>query len=205
MHIKDEYTYDAATDMLATYSFNVGTGLFQNSISYIYDAKDRVQSITNSINNEKEIYTYDGLSRISTKAVLIGNEEKISYEYEYLQKDESSSSLVKEVITRTNGVIDNITNYDYDERGNITKIENDEGIIRYEYDVLNRLTREDNSFFNKSYSYKYDNGGNILYKKEYAYSLEEELTGTNTRHSYSYENNGWRDQLISYDGEVTGN
>ena len=53
--------------------------------------------------------------------------------------------------------------YEYNPLGMITHIyENDILIIRYKYDELNRLIREDNKKLNKTYSQNYDSNGNIL-------------------------------------------
>ena len=69
----------------------------------------------------------------------------------------------------------------YDESGNIARIyENEALIIRYTYDQLNRLIREDNKPLNKTYLIAYDNNGNILSKESFSYSLgkREELQTT---------------------------
>ena len=61
--------------------------------------------------------------------------------------------------------------YDYDNSGD-------------EYDRLNRLTRENNERLGKTWTYGYDAGGNVTATKEYV-----------------YRTSGWKDQLLSYDGE----
>ena len=71
--------------------------------------------------------------------------------------------------------------YAYDQMGNITKIyENGTLCVRYAYDKLNRLVREDNKTLGKTWLYTYDNNGNILCKRETDYSVksEEELKFT---------------------------
>ena len=73
----------------------------------------------------------------------------------------------------------------------------------YEYDKLNRLTRENNERLGKTWTYSYDAGGNITERKEYAYTTAEQLdneTATATK-EYVYRTSGWKDQLLSYDGE----
>ena len=94
-------------------------------------------------------------------------------------------------------LLDNIK-YAYDESGNITEIkENGELAARYTYDKLNRLVREDNKQLKKTTLYSYDNNGNILNKREFAFTLcgrekLEELESTNVHYAY----NG--DKLLSY-------
>ena len=90
--------------------------------------------------------------------------------------------------------------YAYDEKGNIQKIfENGEMTVRYGYDTLGRLVREDNKKFGKTWLYTYDNNGNILLKRETDFTLKtnvEELTFT--KKSYAYDGN----KLVSYNGET---
>jgi YD repeat-containing protein len=53
--------------------------------------------------------------------------------------------------------------YRYDSMGNIIEVsENGRMVCRYEYDALNRLTREDNVAFGKTSTWTYDNNGNIV-------------------------------------------
>lgn len=55
--------------------------------------------------------------------------------------------------------------------GNICRIdENGEPVVWYKYDALNRLVREDNKTFKKTWLYRYDNKGNILCKRETAFN-----------------------------------
>lgn len=52
--------------------------------------------------------------------------------------------------------------YKYDKMGNICRIdENGAPVVWYKYDALNRLIREDNKSFGKTWLYSYDNKGNI--------------------------------------------
>ena len=51
-------------------------------------------------------------------------------------------------------------NYDYDANGNIIRVyENDIQRVRYYYDGLNRLVREDNNCIDKTITYCYDKCG----------------------------------------------
>ncbi|MBE6652762.1 MAG: hypothetical protein E7610_05030 [Ruminococcaceae bacterium] len=93
--------------------------------------------------------------------------------------------------------------YRYDSMGNIIEVsENGRMICRYEYDALNRLTREDNVAFGKTTTWAYDNNGNILARYEYAVTTKP----TNELHlldceafEYGYDDNS--DQLVSFNGE----
>ena len=129
-----------------------------------------------------------------------------------------ASELVKSIYVRDGKKDENepalsVYTLEYDGDGNITKhTYSKPGIAialgtvtssTYEYDKLNRLTRENNERLGKTWTYSYDAGGNITERKEYAYTTAEQLdneTATATK-EYVYRTSGWKDQLLSYDGE----
>ena len=92
-------------------------------------------------------------------------------------------------------------NYTYDGHYNISAVTmGNLGSIRYYYDDLDQLLREDNELLGKTYVYTYDYGGNITSKKTYA------LTAANvapvnliSTQSYSYTDD-WGDLLTAYNG-----
>ena len=109
-------------------------------------------------------YGYDGFNRMIQRK--LGNLHTVTYEYE------------APVIGKTSGRLSRMINggtelsYTYDAAGNITTIvENGTERVRYRYDELNQLVREDSAVQNKSIEYVYDGGGNLLARKEYALSL----------------------------------
>ncbi|MBR3917494.1 MAG: RHS repeat-associated core domain-containing protein [Clostridia bacterium] len=65
---------------------------------------------------------------------------------------------------------------------------------------MNQLIREDNKQLNRSYLYRYDNAGNIILKDEHEYIYGEE-TATLSRKEYNYDDDGWKDKLISFGGQ----
>ena len=73
----------------------------------------------------------------------------------------------------------------------------------YDYDGINRLIRE-NIAGVKTVLYDYDIGGNLLTKKEFAYTLADTATVKNQipakRYNYVYKTAGWKDQLESFNG-----
>ena len=80
---------------------------------------------------------------------------------------------------------------------------NNKLLARYQYDALSRITREDNAKLEKTFTYSYDAGGNITQKYEYAFTLVENLYFENPINSFSYHYPafGWKDQLVSFNGE----
>jgi len=99
-------------------------------------------------------------------------------------------------------VISDSVKYTYDNMGNINAIyENGELAVRYAYDALGRLIREDNKAMDKTVMFVYNNNGNILKQRVFGFTLKnsteiEEQTSTDKEYIY----NG--DKLLSFDGEA---
>ena len=73
---------------------------------------------------------------------------------------------------KTNGTyqIKDSIRYAYDKMGNIEKVyENGELAIRYQYDALNRLIREDNKVMNKTVLFSYDNRKSVFVATLFAF------------------------------------
>jgi len=85
--------------------------------------------------------------------------------------------------------------------GNITEIrENGELYAKYTYDTIGRLVREDNKKLGKTTVFTYDTNGNILCRKEYAFTLfETEKLDELDCDTFTYTYDG--DKLLSYNGE----
>ena len=81
--------------------------------------------------------------------------------------------------------------YEYDKSGNICKIfENGALAVRYEYDSIDRLTREDNKKLGTTVLFAYDNCGNIISRRQTSFTLKENV-----------EECDFTDTLYSYDGD----
>ena len=148
----------------------------------------------------------DALNRLKTMSV--GNIER---NFDYLQIGDRLTNLISDewYINKSEKISgsyvrkENIS-YKYDNAGNITEIrENGKLKAKYEYDSISRLIREDNCEFNKTKIYQYDIGGNIIRRDEFPFTYEKtnNLYGGNS-YEYLYKNDGWKDQLLSYNGEV---
>lgn len=71
--------------------------------------------------------------------------------------------------------------------------------VRYKYDSLSRLTREDNKPLNKTTTWEYDAGGNILNRFECEYTTVNDLSEKLLNLvPYHYSATGNRDVLIGY-------
>lgn len=89
--------------------------------------------------------------------------------------------------------------YDYDANGNIIRVyENDIQKVRYYYDGLNRLVREDNNYIDKTITYCYDKCGDILSKSEYALTSAETLGEPVNTVTYSYTDANFKNAVTQY-------
>ena len=116
-----------------------------------------------------------------------------------------SVSITQTVRNDSGSTLDNVTyNYTYDVLGNIVTISEGSTLkVKYYYDSLNQLTREDNAYLNKTITYSYDLGGNLTSVKEYAYQTGSTVFGTaTTTNSYTYGDVGWKDKLTAYNGNT---
>ena len=93
------------------------------------------------------------------------------------------------------------TTYTYDSMGNIQTVKSGSKLETYTYDSLNQLVRVDSQRENKSITYTYDNRGNLLERKEYAYTTGTLGTATKTV-SYAYGDSTWKDLMTSYSGQT---
>ena len=150
-------------------------------------------------NETEQFINYDKLGRVSS----IDN-DKFSKCFSYLKNGDHASNLVSKLDFVENGVKKDNLRYKYDTKGNIVEIrENNKLIARYKYDGLSRIIREDNAIFDKSTTFDYDEGGNIIQSLQYSYTLAENLDFETvvSENNYLYPLNGWRDQLQYFNGE----
>ncbi|KOA20845.1 tRNA nuclease WapA precursor [Clostridium homopropionicum DSM 5847] len=144
-------------------------------------------------------YKYDAIGRVTDRTLSTGVIDFITkYSFE-------TGKTVGSVVNTTTKVkeIDNNGNkiaYTYDPNGNIATITENGKVINYTYDQLNQLTREDNQVLNKTITYSYDAGGNILSKTEYPYTTGTPGTPLKT-YNYEYTDINWKDKLTSFDGK----
>ena len=142
-------------------------------------------------------FAYDGLGR--TKEISLS--ENLVKDIYYAKYGDHATNRINSVWYGVNGIRKDNMRYTYDKAGNIeTVTENGELVARYQYDGLNRLVREDNVHFG-TFTYQYDAAGNILSKKSYGFTTAETLGKVTSVSEYSYKQSGWKDQLLSFNGE----
>lgn len=210
------YKYSSATGELTSSSFRDITGTTNAGTTYTYGnyngttGERLLEKITIHAGRLIVDYDYDGFYRQGkTLELNTGYSLGTTYEYRTGTGTNTTSLLPKkqtETLKDPNGntLETTVLNYTYDSLGNIETVkEGSTEQLRYHYDSLNQLTREDNAYLNKTIVYSYDLGGNLQEAKEYAYQTGDTLTGTGTTiKSYTYGDSNWKDRLTSYNGNA---
>ena len=139
--------------------------------------------------------SFDGLGRLSSSVINPNVNNKLTTNYYYKDvSDTQTTTQLQSMVTPAGEFT-----YTYDSLGNITSITDENNkVLTYEYDALNQLVRENDQKNNVTYTYEYLNG-NILSKKQYAYTTGALGEVVNTI-NYGYGDNVWKDLLTSYNG-----
>ena len=196
------YTYDNENRLERYISLVNDSGFLTQ---YTYDSKGLVTEVSsvaeggNSVlsSTYRKTNEYDALGRIYK--TVYNTEAPLEVTYSYLEgKDEgTTTTLVASV-----NVGGKLLSYSYDEVGNITEIK-ENGVLKesYVYDSLGQLIRENNVDNNATIVYNYDNGGNIISKTAYPYTIGD-VTGEGSVITYTYGDSSWGDLLTAYNGET---
>ena len=202
-------TFDGSNDVTEWFSHDEKNRVIEHEIEtpntnrilyYEYDDKNQLTEAYNG--SDRLNLSYDILNRVTKKKLTLSQGSGLlTEEFTYLKAEEQATNLIKKHISKIDGYHQDVATYDYDESGNIVRIETDEFETRYAYDKLGRLIREDNKELDKTFIFDYDEGGNILFKKVYAYTLEKPSNRLETK-EYTYRSEGWKDQLLSFGGET---
>jgi len=196
--IESQFTYDYNERPLSKNVLINNVSTDQTTIHYKSDIDDTVSYITHTaVGNEN--FTYDALKRVNSyKLAMPGMEKAVVY----AQKGERTSDRIKKETTVLNNVVDNTISYGYNNnKGNLTEVFVDNELInRYFYDGFGRIIREDNRKLSFTKLYFYDENGNILERREYAFTLGsvENASYTSVMYGYRYDKG---DRLQSYAGE----
>ena len=159
--------------------------------------------------NDSEVdfaYGYDVLKRLDERSYTMPGGFTISSEYTYQTIQTLATTRVETYTSTVNDGTALTYRFTYDQNGNVTKIVFSTGEeIRYVYDDLGQLLREDNGLLGATYVYTYDNAGNILSKNKYSLTAEGTAPSNPTKtDTFAYGNSGWGDLLTSYNGhEIT--
>ncbi|MGI6746448.1 MAG: RHS repeat-associated core domain-containing protein [Acutalibacteraceae bacterium] len=199
---EDNYT---ETSNGATYTYTYGDSDYTQSTG-ISESTSGISFGTSGINfaSSSDWFGRD-LSNTMTAVGSSGNLGSVGHSFTYKGNATTTTEQVDtytSTVTPTSGTAtDTEYSYTYDNNGNIRTITKD-GILQYtyNYDEAGQLTRADDAVQNKSFTYTYDVGGNIVSKKEYAYTTSTLGSVVDTI-SYTYDGT-WKDKLVSYDGKA---
>ena len=203
---KTETIEQASTPVLSIITQWSSDGL-ENQLYYVYpdDQNDSYIRETDVFGRMTELvtplgtytYTYDGLGRVTAKTLKSGSVTVAKETYLYTESSDSGyTSPLKKRITYKDNSWDG---YTCDGNGLIKNIVHSPGthLRTYQYDGMNRLTREDIQG-HKTATYEYDKAGNLTCRKEYDYhTMSLDNRTPNKTVTYSYQNG----RMTSYDGE----
>ena len=181
------------------------------SETYTYLDDGKLRNVIADFGDAKitESYTYDKYDRVvghgygyASGSPITGYSSSNAYTFT-VPGDEYTTSLQIESHTSTvNGVATTYV-YSYDGTGNIIGITVNGTEIRYAYDDIGQLVREDNGLVGKTYLYTYDNAGNITSVKEYPLTAEGATpSGMLAQKTYGYTDAAWGDLLTSFGGNA---
>jgi RHS repeat-associated protein len=163
--------------------------------SYEYDNDNRPKKVTLG-SGAYGLTSYGELGRIDTSVISTGS---VTWTVNYAYHSGVNGSTTARVASITNN--GSAVSYTYVQNGNIETITDGTKFTKYYYNELNEVIREDNGNLNKSISYTYDAGGNILNKKEYSYTNGTLGTVLSTI-AYTYVDTNWKDKLTAYNGKA---
>ena len=184
------YEYDLNNNLTKLHQSAGGSSW---TTEYTYDKDNR--PVTVQVNGKTITDNYNATGTRASR--VYGFTTPYTVAFTYLAGANGSKTAMLQ--SYKNGSEDAYT-YAYDDNGNVTSITKGSTSATYTYDSLNQLTRVNDGFTNKTTTYTYDNAGNILERREYAYTTGELGTPTDTV-SYTYDS-AWKDKLTSYDGQT---
>ena len=179
---------------LARFAEQVGASRAAYETAFGYDREDRPTALTYGSSASKTETAYDGLGRLSTRKVYVnGSAYTTAYAYAPGAESGQTTALVQEITQPGEN-----HSYAYDNVGNIVSAACNGVTTTYAYDALGQLIRV-NDPNDGTWTYEYDCGGNILNKKQYAYTTGT-LGTVQQIASYAYGDSDWKDKLTRYNG-----
>ena len=181
------YTYDQNNQVTKTEN---GNQFRKTETTYTYDKDGREK--TAKIAAKTRQTAYDTLGRVQSHSWTVSGSTTGQVDYTYhAGANGSRSSQLQKMTYGSNSI-----SYTYDKNGNITSIQTKDGTVRYQYDELYRLVREDNPILNQSIQYVYDMDGNITQKKIYSYQTGASLSVTpGDTVTYGYDTD-WKHLMV---------
>ena len=187
-----QYSYDANNNMT---DIRVYSGEYVTRTIYAYDKDSRETKTTITGGKERSV-TYDSCGRVSK--MEWNTTAPLTVIYGYYSPEKQVGTLPRKLVMGSRTI-----SYAYDENGNITAVTDtkDSKTVKesYKYDELNRLIRENSQIQNKTLTYEYDLGGNLVKVCEYPYTTENLSVEPSVTESGTFDH-VWRDKLLSWNG-----
>lgn len=167
------YTYDTYGRLTGR---NVTVDGSSVSTTFAYDSEkgDRLKSATAGLFTHT--LEYDDLGRVKAKTHTIYGVDVAREQYSFVKSGDHATELISSIRFGhdLDCKMDCTLQYQYDKAGNISAVyENGKLLSSYEYDALDRLTRENSAQLGKTTTFVYDGNGNILVRREYPYTIGE--------------------------------
>ena len=181
----------------------MGANKAQYRTDFTYDIENKPLQLTYGNANNKTAYVYDGIGRVSTRTVTVGG-GAYTTSYSYLAGSHNGSTTTP-LISGITQAGENFT-YTYDNVGNILTVTQNGKHTAYTYDAVGQLIRVDDENDTTSgstgttWTYEYDRGGNILFRRQYDYTTGTLGTVIQTT-TYTYDSN-WKDRLYAFNGNI---
>ena len=208
-----EYEYDAKNNVTKIVNTAGGRTVSQ---SYSYLAADNLPASHSLSSTRKVEYTYDGLNRLTQRTLTTDKPVDTKYTYALSGRNLGDDETYRTTRVRVEELGYMTYRYTYDDRGNITKIEENltgttDGqyyyeIASYEYDEKNQLIRENDLYADRTRVYGYGANGNLDTVYEYEYTkVENPMVDAADKfldaYDYYYFDDNWSDKLTRYAGE----
>ncbi|MBO5868547.1 MAG: RHS repeat protein, partial [Oscillospiraceae bacterium] len=186
------YEYDEKNTLSEQVEVINGT---THTTAYTYDDDNRIETLT--VDGSTITYSYDDYGRLTKQETKKGETTVLTEEYTFTETTIDGVAVTSSQIATykvTSGGQTTIYTYTYDDNGNILSVSDGTKTTSYVYDSANQLIRENNQSGNFTHTWQYDNAGNILNRKEYAYTTGTLGTPTKTV-TYGYTDPNWGDLL----------
>ena len=177
----------------------VGGDKTEYRTSFEYDIENKPTKLKYGSETDRLEYRYDGIGRMAGRSLFVNGQE---YEtaYTYVPGADNKTSPLIQSITQYG---ENFS-YVYDSVGNITSATRNDVTTQYFCDKLGQLIRVNDptdtagGTTGTTWVYEYDCGGNMLYKRRYAYTTDADPGTPQETTEYAYTNSNWKDQLTGY-------
>ena len=159
-----------------------------------------IGDVTTYPNSAKRTKALGRLAQVNKSVLSLPGGKTNTARYELFFPAESIASSAIGKITYEE--LGRTLNYNYTSNGNISTITDGELNSSFVYDEADQLIRENNGYTQKTVTYEYDAGGNILSKTTYPYTTGSLEGQTGETVNYSYTDSEWKDLLTAYNGQA---